>query len=352
MDPNSSRGYYDSSGPQYNSTIDSDLNTKEGNFATVLLITVVLVIIIAAIVTVIILLFRNTQVVETPDRPIVDRFFTTFGLNSAPGNSEDGSFLFSNCVVYRDQPTCEADKLTRQWVNGQCQCVTPFWGLRGTRETYDFNYNAIGIPEEIIADNTKEVKTDRLSFPLATLSNNQTICTKQCDLDDNCVGVLANKGSTSNISGYSCSLLYGNVVSEEPIPFYPLIDSTLYMKRSKGKGRPLFVNNVLVYAGDKSLPFRFWVPDTETLKQSGQNVLCTKNVCTGLSFIPTMAVNDGKLFGVYSNNFMTQEDAEKVVNSRITPPGYFVTQAEEFVLPAQLTNAQIWVIYVAKSTSV
>jgi len=357
--------------------VDLELNKKEHVFSVTLLVFIVLVIVAFLIIVVIILAFFGSQIVWTQKRKAVEDFFIKFDANSTPGSSNDGNYLFSNCTVYRDQPTCEADPLYRKWENGRCQCVNPFWGLTGNRETYNYKYNAIGIPDErklfrktnggetsIVG--ISESVTNRLSFPLQSIEKEtmtQTMCTDLCDKDPNCTGVLVNKiidngeimidrnQLNEKADSYTCLLLATNINSSDYINFYPLQDSTLYMKKpeyytTSNLGRPSFPNNVFIYQNVQNLPYRFWTP-----QDRNDITILRKNINNALPFIPTGCVNDGNLTGVFSNEAVSVNTARELIdnnpgNNILVDGKYFISNSSSFVLPSVLTGKQITVIYV------
>ncbi len=251
---------------------------------------------------------------------------------STLGQSQEGVVYNLNGNRYLDSVACNTLN-TRNWftnptTGGQgCICIPPFFGPNCERESYSNEYLAIGNPvksEVRLLQRDTEI-VDRLSFPFRSdnsldqpsesnlqflgggtvpLERVQTLCTKLCDDDQQCVGVLwiapkdGQLGTTERL-GQCTKLAEVQVKTGQNIPFDPNVDSSLYMKKGYS---PIFTDRVFIYSGE--LPLRYWLDSNDGFR----NILTNSNLrfiypsqLYLLNFVPTSQINNANLTGFYSD---------------------------------------------------
>lgn len=288
-------------------------------FKVLILLLPLLLIVLVIVFLVIFLYNAGDDPVRVPHRP-----FPHVVVPNNIGASLDGKYGVRgyNGTSFADPVSCNLD-VTREWTEGKCDCRVPFFGIRCDRETYLETFQSIGTitdPLEDLANPTSAIlPTDRLSFPF---QEGDTTCTGQCMSDENCLGVYWNPNPSSSLTG-ECVLIYPNEelveelrekvvvnpsidsTTELPVPYSPSVDSNLYLRRVVNGGDLSFTQRVFTYTG--SLIVRYWNITSRYQDSQLSLVTCRRGVVNSFDFIPEQNINDGLLYGVFTQGTLTTD---------------------------------------------
>lgn len=280
---------------------------------------IIIVLLLVALITYILVVTINVNTPKLPTSEQLGPSLANLVTQVSIGASSTGQYPLENGKNFLDSTSCNATSQS-QWVNSRCNCITPYFGPSCTRETYSNTYKAVGILNSLTdIVNTVEMEplATQLSFTYpGTFLNpeptdDQVLCTTECDNEINCIGVIwdYNNMFSQQTKCYLIEPMDNNsivLVNPEldastltPIPYIPTQDSNLYIKNIYNSGNPVFTERVFMYTG--TLPFRYWLITNRVSTNQIDLVLFPIGNVINMNFIPRSIINDGGLYGVFTN---------------------------------------------------
>lgn len=268
-----------------------------GNVSAIVLL---LSIVIIAVVIIFFVFMTNSDNRETPN----------VNTMPIPPEPELDSLLGASETGDQDNPDFDGIAITNsvactsqlsEWVfstasGNRCECLQPFFGPSCTRELYNDNYFGVGATtiDNLDFETLMTIQADRLSFPYIDFSqavSSEVICTQQCDIRDDCIGVYwPTEDSSKLLEKRTCTLLE-NVVNLRPtgnIVYNNNFDNNLFLKPAQ---RLRVQNRVFAYIG--ALPLRYYLRDVFTNDDGADQMIAMyERTQYNFSFKPQLVIND------------------------------------------------------------
>jgi len=147
--------------------------------------------------------------------------------NEKRGESKNGEYNENNGAGLVNPMVCNSE--TANWVDGKCVCKIPYFGETCSEESFSDKYYNVG---EVV-NTLPVINTDSLSF-------GKSSCTKLCDTDSSCLGVIYENNK--------CSLINSPFLN---VRYNPERLGNVYMKKKDSKG-----NNIVPQFNDRAFLIR------------------------------------------------------------------------------------------------
>lgn len=247
-------------------------------------IIIVILFLFMVILSVIFFVYSANGGAKAPQAPQITRL--------SPYDSKIGSVnrpYYENGVGYTTISECgDAENSVWNHAKSRCDCSSGYYGMYCDQQIYNSEYHKI------------DTDIDKLSYTYYDKYNVKSF--EDCQ-------ALSQSGFIYDNEELVCRLITSDVVASPQTRIIASQDGNLYVKN-----RIIIKTKVFAFKGKIPIGYFYDRPDS-TKKESYQFYTITVNKSKKVSYLPTTIVNDGSLIGIWSLNYFTEKDFDKLLES-------------------------------------